>query len=121
MTPETRSASGASLGALLLTGSLLLALAAGSYGLSFVKLGMLGLPIALAIAACKALTVVFVFMEFAELSASAKLAAGAALLMFLLLLGLMVADVVTRERAPLSPPHVDAAQPLTPTRERGPT
>jgi cytochrome c oxidase subunit 4 len=94
------------MGALLFTGAILLALASVSYGASFVHLGALGLPLALAIAACKALAVLFVFMEFGGLSASAKLAAGAALLMLLLLLGLMVADVATREPAPLPPPHV---------------
>jgi caa(3)-type oxidase subunit IV len=90
---------------LVLAGALLLALAGLSYGLSFVQLGLLGLPLALAIAACKALTVLFVFMGFGGLPTSAKLAAGAALLMVTLLLGLMVADVATREPAPLPPPE----------------
>lgn len=105
MTPAQRSPHGQSFGWLLLTGALLLALAGLSYGLSFVALGRLGLPLALAIAACKALTVLFVFMEFGGLPTSAKLAAGAALLMVALLVGLMVADVATRERAPLPPPR----------------
>lgn len=105
MTPAQRSPRGQSLGRLVLAGALLLAFAALSYGLSFVALGRLGLPIALAIAACKALTVLFVFMEFGGLPASAKLAGGAALLMVALLVGLMVADVATRERAPLPPPR----------------
>ena len=104
MTNAKRSDTGQSLGGLLLAGALLLALAALSYGLSFVHLGKLGLPLALAIAACKAVTVLFVFMGFGGLSTSAKLAAGAALLMVALLLGLMVADVATREQAPLPPP-----------------
>jgi caa(3)-type oxidase subunit IV len=110
MTPAQHSPQGQSLGWLVLAGALLLAFAALSYGLSFVALGRLGLPIALAIAACKALTVLFVFMEFGGLPASAKLAAAAALLMVALLVGLMVADVATRERAPLPPPKI--SQPL---------
>lgn len=88
----------------MLCGALLLALAGLSYGLSFLQLGALGLPVALAIAVCKALIVLFVFMEFGGLPTSAKLAAAAALLMVALLLALMVADVATRERAPLPPP-----------------
>ncbi|MEO7037700.1 MAG: cytochrome-c oxidase [Polyangiaceae bacterium] len=107
MTPA-RSANGPSLGGLVLTGALLLGLAALSYGLSFMQLGALGLPVALLIAACKALTVLFVFMDFGALSASAKLAAAAALLMVALLLGLMITDVATRERAPLPPPNTSS-------------
>lgn len=104
MMPAENRDHGQSLGGFVLAGALLLALAGLSYGLSFVQLGPLGLPLALAIAACKALTVLFVFMGFGGLSTSAKLAAGAALLMVALLLGLMVADVATREPAPLPPP-----------------
>ena len=106
MTPAQRSRNGQSLGGLVLAGAFLLALAGLSYGLSFMQLGRLGLPVALAIAVCKALTVLFVFMEFGGLPTSAKLAAGAALLMVALLVGLMVADVATRERAPLPPPKI---------------
>ena len=106
MMPVQRSPNGQSLGGLVLAGALLVALAGLSYGLSFMPLGRLGLPVALSIAVCKALTVLFVFMEFGRLSASAKLAVAAALLMVLLLIGLMVADVATRERAPLPPPKV---------------
>ena len=105
MTPAQNSPERQSLSSLALVGALLLALAGLSYGLSFVALGELGLPIALAIAACKALTVLFVFMEFGGLPTSAKLAAGAALLMVALLVGLMVADIATREHAPLPPPR----------------
>jgi caa(3)-type oxidase subunit IV len=106
MTPAQRSSHGQSLGWLVLAGAFLLALAALSYGLSFLQLGRVGLPLALAIAVCKALTVLFVFMEFGGLPASAKLAAAAALLMVALLVSLMVADVATRERAPLPAPKV---------------
>jgi caa(3)-type oxidase subunit IV len=108
MTSAEKPDHGQSPSGLVLAGALLLALAGLSYGLSFVQLGRLGLPLALAIAACKALTVLFVFMGFGGLSTSAKLAAGAALLMVALLLGLMVADVATREPAPLPPPKASA-------------
>ena len=93
-----------SLGGLVLTGVVLLSLAAASYGASFLALGRLAVPLSLGIAISKALIVLFVFMEFGRLSSSAKLAAGAALLMLLLLLGLMVADVATRALPPLPPP-----------------
>lgn len=108
MTSAEKPDHGQSPSGLVLAGALLLALAGLSYGLSFVQLGRLGLPLALAIAACKALTVLFVFMGFGGLSTSAKLAGGAALLMVALLLGLMVADVATREPAPLPPPKASA-------------
>jgi cytochrome c oxidase subunit 4 len=106
MKMANRSSNGSPLGTLLLAGVALLLLAGVSYGLSFVQLGRLALPIALGIAAGKALIVLFIFMEFAGLSTSAKLAAGAALLMLVLLLGLMVADVATRERPPIPAPEL---------------
>jgi len=105
MNPE-RPPNAPPLSTLVLTGVLLLALAGASYGLSFLTLGAYALPVALAIAVCKALILLFVFMEFGKLSTSAKLAAGAALLMLLLLVGLMLADVATRVRPPLPPPTV---------------
>lgn len=89
---------------LALAGVALVALAAASYLLSFAKLGSFGLPVALAIGASKALVVLFVFMGFGKLPASARLAVGAALLMLALLVGLMAADVGSRERPPLEPP-----------------
>lgn len=104
----SRGSDGQSLARLALTGSVLLALAGASYGLSFIELGAYALPLSLAIASGKGLVVLLAFMEFGKLPNSAKLAAGAALVMVLLLLGMMVADVATRERA-LSPqpPTVD--------------
>ena len=105
VTPSAADAARASVAKLLLAGCLLLALAGTSYVLSFVALGSLALPLALGIAACKALTVLFAFMEFGQISASAKLAAGAALLMLILMVALMVADVATREAAPHAPPR----------------
>lgn len=93
----------------LMAGALLLLLAGASYGLSFLALGAFALPLALAIASAKALIVLWVFMEFGELSSSARLAAGAALLMFALLVSLMVADVATRECPPVRLPGVSSA------------
>jgi cytochrome c oxidase subunit 4 len=102
-TPSSRQPSSASL---LLAGAGLLALACTSFGLSFLPLGALALPIALGIAAAKAAIVLVVFMDFAKQSASVKLAALAALLMVALLAGLMVADSATREPSPLISPRV---------------
>jgi len=104
VTPIPPQSDGRSLGRLMLAGALLLTLAGLSYGVSFLQLGSFNLPLALAIAVGKALTVLFVFMDFGGLSPSAKLAAGAALLMLALLVGLMAADVATREQAPLPSP-----------------
>lgn len=112
MTAEAGDHGGPGSSRLVLTGLLLLALAGSSYGVSFLSLGVFGVPLAIGIAVLKALTVLVVFMEFGRLPSSAKLAAGAALLMLVLLLGLMVADVGTREAAPLPPPRLteNAAQ-----------
>jgi cytochrome c oxidase subunit IV len=100
-TVSSRPRSGVSL---LLAGAGLLALALTSFGLSCLALGALALPIALGIAAAKAGIVLVVFMDFAEQSASVKLAALAALLMVVLLAGLMAADGATREPSPLISP-----------------
>jgi len=91
-------------GRVLAAGAGLLALAAASYALSFVRLGALGLGLALAIAVLKALVVLWVFMQFGRLPASAKLAALAAFFMLALMLSLMAADIELREPAPAEPP-----------------
>ena len=79
----------------------LMALAGLSLVLSFVQLGALQLPIAMIIAGVKAVLVALVFMELGRERTSARftLVTGAALLATLL--GLMVADVLTRTLAPL--------------------
>jgi caa(3)-type oxidase subunit IV len=74
--------------------------------MSFLALGALALPLALGIALAKAAVVLVVFMDFAEQSASVKLAALAALSMVVLLAGLMAADSATREPSPLISPPV---------------
>jgi len=78
----------------------LLALWALSFGLSYADLGRVALPIALAIAVTKALLVVLFFMELLHERASMKVALVAALVLAATLIGLMVADVATREDAP---------------------
>jgi len=109
VTPPRPPAESHALSRVVLAGAFLLALAALSYGVSFLQLGRFNLPLSLAIAMAKALTVLFLFMDFGSLSASAKLAAGSALLMVALLIGLMAADVATREQAPLPPPRAVGA------------
>jgi cytochrome c oxidase subunit 4 len=90
--------------AIAATGALLLALAAASYGLSFVHSGAWGLPLALGIAALKAGIVISVFMELRREAASVQLAAATALLMMLLLVALTAADVATRTGPTVLPP-----------------
>lgn len=85
----------------LLAGGVLVVLAALSFGASFVPLRDWALPVALLVASAKAAIVVLVFMGLGRASASAQLAALAALLMLLLLVGLMLADPLTREPAPV--------------------
>lgn len=92
------------------TGLALLLLAAGSYGLSFVRLGAWALPLALLIAAAKASLVVLVFMELRREAASVKLASLAAILLFLLLVTLTAADVATRVTPTLVPSPAVAPQ-----------
>lgn len=82
--------------ALLGTGLGLVLLAAASFGLSFVNIGVWALPAALVIAAFKAALVVLVFMELRHERASVKLASLAAVMMLLLLVTLTAADVATR-------------------------
>jgi caa(3)-type oxidase subunit IV len=112
VTPSSNASRAASpsLRALLLAGAVLLLLAALSFALSFFGLGKLALPVALLIAVGKASTVLYVFMEVGRIPTSAKLGVLAALAMFALLLGLMVADVATRGAAPLAPPLARSAQ-----------
>lgn len=90
------------------TGSALLALWVLSFGLSYAHLGAASLPLALAIAATKGALVVMFFMELARESLSIKMTLLAAGGLLTILISLMVADVVTREPAPLVVPGVPA-------------
>jgi len=85
----------------LRAGALLVILALASFASSFLPLHAWALPVALAVAALKAGIVLFAFMSFGREAASVQLAALAALLMLLLLTGLMLADPLTREPAPV--------------------
>jgi cytochrome c oxidase subunit 4 len=70
-----------------------------SWALSYVKLGDWSLVIALTIAVIKAGFVVLVFMELMHLRASVRIAATAAIVMFSVMFGLVVIDVVARGMA----------------------
>jgi cytochrome c oxidase subunit 4 len=101
----------------LVAAAILLLLAGTSFWLSFLRLGAAALPVALGIAALKAAIVVVLFMELAKERASLQLAALSAIVMLLLLVGLTVADVLTREVPPLLPPlssAVDDVPAVTP-------
>jgi cytochrome c oxidase subunit 4 len=85
------------------TGAALFALWALSFALSYVHLGSAALPLALTIAAIKAALVVLFFMELLHESLSMKLALLSAGALLAVLIGLVVADVATREAPPLVP------------------
>jgi cytochrome c oxidase subunit 4 len=97
-------AEGASARGLLLTWAALMALAALSFALRFAHLGKLGMAVALAIAAVKAVLVGLVFMELAFERASIRLAFAAGILTIVVMLALMIGDVVTRAVPPLENP-----------------
>jgi cytochrome c oxidase subunit 4 len=91
------------------TGGALLGLWVLSFALSYVHLGAAALPVALVIAVVKAALVIMFFMELLRESLSMKLTLLAAGGLLSILIGLMVADVVTREPAPLVVPGVPAS------------
>lgn len=80
----------------ILIGVGLVALAALSFGLSYAHLGALAIVVALAIAAIKALLVIFDFMEVGQQTASFKLALLAGLLLLITMLALVVTDITIR-------------------------
>lgn len=82
---------------------LLLLLAAASFGLSFVHLGVMAVPAAMAISLAKAVLVVLFFMELVVQRFTTRVVVVGALLMLMLLISLMVADVWTRHPALLPP------------------
>ena len=93
------------------TGGALFALWALSFALSYVHLGAAALPVAIGIAAVKAALVVAFFMELLHGSLSMKLTLLAAGLLLALLIGLVVADIVTREAPPLVPFGTEPGRP----------
>lgn len=74
----------------------LLVLTALTFGLSFVHLGPWQAPVAILIAAAKALLVALFFMHLAEQTAPARMAALVGLLMGLMLIVISTLDVATR-------------------------
>lgn len=79
-----------------LVAAALLVLLAVTAGLSLLNLGAWGLPVALAIAATKALFVAVFFMDLRAAPAVTRLAALAGLFWFGLLLAGVLADTLTR-------------------------
>jgi cytochrome c oxidase subunit 4 len=79
----------------------LLTLTGVSFGVSYVHLGTLNIPVALAIASVKAILVVLIFMELAVEKFSVQVTLVISFVFVALLIGLMVADVVTRAAPPL--------------------
>lgn len=82
----------------------LVALAAASFGLSYVHLGGAGTFVALAIAAAKVVLVALFFMELVRERFSVVATCLAALLCLATLMGFAVADVLTRAPPPLLKP-----------------
>ncbi len=85
-------------------GLALVALAAVSFGASYVRLGHASLVVALAIASVKAVLVGVAFMEIGRERASFKLALLAAAFLVATLLTLVATDVTQRGPPPLPPP-----------------
>jgi len=90
--------------AILATSGALLALWAASWWLSTVDLGRWNLAIAVGVALLKATLVVLFFMELSRATLSIKLTLVTAAALALTLGGFMVADVMTRDLAPLAAP-----------------
>jgi cytochrome c oxidase subunit 4 len=90
----TRGPAGA--GAELLIWIVLTALTLATWGLAYVHLGVLQLPVALAIAVAKGSLVAIYFMGLIEQRGTRRLAVPLAIAMLLLLLGLTLFDVGTR-------------------------
>jgi cytochrome c oxidase subunit 4 len=74
----------------------LLALSGLTFGLSFVPLGGVETPVALAIAAAKGVLIVLFFMHLVEQRASNALVLLFCIVMLLLLAGIATADILTR-------------------------
>jgi len=81
----------------------LVVLAAVSFGLSFVHLGVMSVPAAMAISLAKAVLVVLFFMELVVQRFTTRVVVVGSMLMLMVLIAFMVADVWTRH-PPLLPP-----------------
>jgi caa(3)-type oxidase subunit IV len=89
----------------------LMVLAAVSYAISFAPLGDMRVPAALAISVAKVALVAVFFMELIDQRATNRFVPVAALLLIVTLIGLMIADVLTRGAPPLLPPTASAPAP----------
>ena len=87
---------GKSIGTYLIAAAVLLLLLGLTLTMAFVDLGSLNLPVAMAIAACKALLVVVFFMHIRSGSQVTKLAAMAGLLWLAFMFVLTLTDFLTR-------------------------
>lgn len=85
----------------------LMVLAAMSYGISFASLGAMRVPAAIAISVAKASLVAVFFMELIHQRSTNRFVLVGALILVSTLIGLMTADVLTRD----TPPMVTAGQP----------
>ncbi|MCA9599522.1 MAG: cytochrome C oxidase subunit IV family protein [Myxococcales bacterium] len=74
----------------------LLLLTAATFGLSFVHLGALEIPVALGIAAAKSAIVAFYFMHLIEQPSSHRIAASAGVVFIAIVVTLTSLDVLTR-------------------------
>jgi cytochrome c oxidase subunit IV len=90
----------------LVAGAALLGLWLLSWALSYAHQGAWSLPVALAIAATKAMLVLLIFMELWTESASFNIALITAGVLIAVFMAFVVGDVVTRAKAPLPPPTV---------------
>jgi cytochrome c oxidase subunit 4 len=86
----------------------LVVLAATSFGFSYLDLGPWEFPIALGIAAVKALLVALFFMHLVEHTFSSRLAIVTASVFVVLLISLVALDVTTRRPPPLRPYELPA-------------
>lgn len=91
------------MGLLLAVAAALFFLVGASWLLSFVHLGRWAAPLTLSLSTVKAGLIAWYFMELGEARTSIRAAALAAILLFLLLVGLTAADVATRDPPAFSP------------------
>ena len=82
----------------------LLALTATSFALSYVHLGVLGVPVAVGIALIKASVVALIFMDLLTEPFTVRVTLVSAFTFVAVLIFFMTADVVTRAPALLLPP-----------------
>lgn len=80
-------------------GVALLGLTAVSYGVSYLPLGVFGLPVGLGIATVKVLLVALFFMHLVHAEPAERFAALVMVVMVAVLIGLAAADVLTRQPA----------------------